>query len=172
MRRPLIALSIALAAATAACTTAAPSWTYAPPSPPPSGQPAASGGVSAAPSAPASVAPASEVPASGASSLPAPSDGGQSSGGTLAISALNVDFEQKDVTAPADQPFAIAFDNKDAGIPHDIAIRDSNGQEVFKGEIVTGPIQTTYNVGALPPGTYQFVCTVHPNMIGTLRVGG
>jgi plastocyanin len=25
-----------------------------------------------------------------------------------------------------------------------------------------------YQVPALPPGTYQFVCSVHPNMTGTL----
>jgi len=30
----------------------------------------------------------------------------------------------------------------------------------------------TYDVPALAAGTYQFVCTVHPNMIGTLKVGG
>ena len=29
-----------------------------------------------------------------------------------------------------------------------------------------------YKVPALPAGTYQFVCTVHPNMVGTLTVGG
>ena len=43
---------------------------------------------------------------------------------------------------------------------------------LFKGEIVTGPVAVDYQVPALAAGTYQFVCTVHPNMIGTLTVGG
>jgi plastocyanin len=43
---------------------------------------------------------------------------------------------------------------------------------MFKGDIVTGPTVVEYQVPALPAGTYQFVCTVHPNMVGTLSVGG
>ncbi len=42
---------------------------------------------------------------------------------------------------------------------------------MFKGDIITGPAQALYQVPALPAGTYQFVCTVHPIMVGTLRVG-
>jgi plastocyanin len=44
------------------------------------------------------------------------------------------------------------------------------GEEVFQGEIVTGPTQVTYDVPALPAGPYAFVCTVHPQMTGTLNV--
>jgi len=29
-----------------------------------------------------------------------------------------------------------------------------------------------YNVPALKAGTYSFVCSVHPNMTGTLKIGG
>jgi plastocyanin len=43
---------------------------------------------------------------------------------------------------------------------------------VFKGDLVTGPIVTQYQVQAIPAGDYVFVCTVHPNMIGNLKVGG
>lgn len=161
MRRSLIALSLALAAFTAACSSAAPSWTYAPPTAPPSNQPSASGGASAAPSSAASEAP----------SAAASDNGGQGGGDSVAISALNIAFEQKEATAPADKAFSIAFDNKDSGIPHNIEIKDANGGQAFMGEIITGPAQTTYNVNALAAGTYQFVCTVHPNMVGTLKVG-
>ena len=34
----------------------------------------------------------------------------------------------------------------------------------------TGVTTTTYTVPALPAGTYPFICTVHPNMTGTLTV--
>ena len=39
---------------------------------------------------------------------------------------------------------------------------------MFKGELVTGPAVVVYDVPALPAGQYSFVCTVHPNMTGTL----
>ncbi len=107
----------------------------------------------------------------GASGQPAPS-GGQAAGPTLQVSAANIAYEQSSLEAPANTPFSIEFDNKDAGVPHNVAIhKDSaGGQEVFKGDIFNGPDKRTYSVPALPAGTYAFVCSVHPNMTGTLTV--
>jgi plastocyanin len=42
------------------------------------------------------------------------------------------------------------------------------GPEVWVGEIFNGVETRVYDVPALPAGTYGFVCTVHPNMTGTL----
>jgi mono/diheme cytochrome c family protein len=111
-----------------------------------------------------------------ASTVPLPSGAvpGQSlppAGDVIKEAALNVAFVNGALTAPADIPFVIEFDNQDAGIPHNIAIKDGNGAFLFTGEIVTGPVVTKYNVPALPAGDYTFVCTVHPNMTGTLKVG-
>ena len=39
---------------------------------------------------------------------------------------------------------------------------------MFKGDIFPGVAQQTYDVPPLPAGGYAFVCTVHPNMTGTL----
>ncbi len=86
--------------------------------------------------------------------------------------ALGIQFVNKDLSAPADTPFQIEFDNQDANIPHNIEIKDASGQTVFKGEIFNGVEVRTYDIPALPAGTYPFICTVHPNMIGTLTVGG
>ncbi len=86
--------------------------------------------------------------------------------------AKGIQFVNKDLSAPADTPFQIEFDNQDVGTPHNIEIKDASGAVVFKGEIFAGPAVKTYDVPALPAGTYPFVCTVHPNMIGTLTVGG
>ncbi len=103
---------------------------------------------------------------------PAPSGEPGPPGPTLAISALNVAYEQADLQAPADTPFKITFDNKDASIQHNVSIHEGSatGTEVFKGEIFAGPAQRTYDVPALPAGPYAFVCTVHPTMAGTLTV--
>ena len=35
---------------------------------------------------------------------------------------------------------------------------------------MTGPATTEVRFGPLAPGDYQFMCTVHPNMLGTLTV--
>ncbi len=118
----------------------------------------------ATPAPPPSVAP-------GASGEPAPS-GAPAAGPPLQVSAVNIQYEQSELTAPANTPFQIAFDNKDADVPHNVAIHQGTptGQEVFMGEIITGVAQKTYDVPPLPAGAYSFVCTVHPTMTGTLTV--
>ena len=107
-----------------------------------------------------------------ANATPPPAPSGEVAGPTLAVSAVNVKFEQADLQAPADTDFRIAFDNKDAGTPHNVAIHESSptGPAVFTGDIFPGPEMRTYDVPALPAGPYAFVCTVHPNMTGTLTV--
>ena len=40
----------------------------------------------------------------------------------------------------------------------------------FKGDLITGPAETNYAVPPLAAGAYPFICTVHPNMTGTLTV--
>jgi cytochrome c oxidase subunit 2 len=113
---------------------------------------------------------ADQIAKASATAAPAPS--GQATGPTLQVSALNVAFEQAALEAPAGTPFTIEFDNKDAGVPHNVSIhKDSaTGQEVFKGAIFNGPDERTYSVPALDAGAYAFVCSVHPNMTGSLTV--
>ncbi|HEY6014250.1 MAG TPA: cupredoxin domain-containing protein, partial [Candidatus Limnocylindrales bacterium] len=82
----------------------------------------------------------------------------------------NIAFTTTDVTAPADTPFVIEFQNQDAGVPHNVDIKDAGGTSVFKGEIFAGVATKNYEVPALKAGTYSFICDVHPNMTGTLTV--
>jgi cytochrome c oxidase subunit 2 len=100
---------------------------------------------------------------------PPPPNGEPGEGTVLEITAVNLDFIEDGLTVPADEPFQIVFDNQEA-IPHNVAIHEGSptGPEIWQGEIFTGPDQRTYDVPALPAGTYGFICTVHPNMTGTL----
>ena len=104
------------------------------------------------------------------SATPMPSGG---MGETYQISAVNpIGFEQSSFTTAAGVPFTIVFSNNNAGVPHNVAIHvgTATGAEVFKGEIFAGIGTRTYNVPALTAGTYAYICTVHPNMVGTLTV--
>jgi cytochrome c oxidase subunit 2 len=107
-----------------------------------------------------------------ANATPPPPPSGGEGGPAVEISALNLAFEQTTATAPADEPFTIDFDNKDAGIPHNVAIHRGSptGETVFQGDIFNGPERRPYAVPPLPAGAYAFVCTVHPTMTGTLTV--
>ena len=127
---------------------------------------ASSPAASAAPSGAA----ASAAPSGSPAGSPAASGGAAET--VLQLAAANIAYDQTDLAAPAGVPFQIAFTNNDAGIPHNVSIHQGSptGTEVFKGTIFTGVATQTYDVPALPAGTYSFVCSVHPNMTGTLTV--
>jgi cytochrome c oxidase subunit 2 len=88
----------------------------------------------------------------------------------LQLEAKDVKFDKATLEAPADKPFSIKFQNDDPSVAHNVAIHDSTGQEVFKGEIFQGVDVRTYPIPPLKAGSYTFVCSVHPNMTGTLTV--
>ncbi len=113
LARPLaIAITVL---ALAACGANAPGWTYAPaPSttPLPSVEPSGSAGASVAPSDGASTPP-SQGP----------------SGPVVQLSALNIQFNTTELSAPANTAFQIEFQNDDDGIPHNVEIKDSAGRD-------------------------------------------
>ena len=132
------------------------------------------GGGPSTPSSPAPTPTATSAPtptATPTSTATSTSAAGCTPDGTeLAVIAKNNLFDQTCLAAPAGKPFTIAFDNQDAGIPHNVAIYtdDSATTSLFVGELVTGPGKTTYKVPALDAGNYFFRCDVHPaSMFGT-----
>jgi plastocyanin len=107
------------------------------------------------------------------------SDGGGNGGGAtvavvdgeVAISANNLVFDASTIEAPAGEAFTITFTNAESQ-PHNVAVyTEEDGDEIVKGEIITGPdVTTEVAVDALEPGTYYFRCDVHPDMEGTIVV--
>jgi plastocyanin len=95
----------------------------------------------------------------------------QPGGQELTLTASNVAYDKKELEATADQPSTLSFTNKDA-IPHDVVIQDQDGKELFKSDTLTGPdASSTFNVPALPAGSYTFFCSYHPTqMVGDLTV--
>jgi len=91
----------------------------------------------------------------------------------IAESASNSRFGSTSLAAPANARFQIVFNNKDSGIPHNVAIftDSSASKKLFGGAQFGGPATRVYNVPSLAAGTYFFRCDVHPTqMTGTITV--
>jgi mono/diheme cytochrome c family protein/plastocyanin len=91
----------------------------------------------------------------------------------LELTAVNIAFDKKELTAPAGVAFGIRFINNDPPpIDHDVDIRtiDQTTVLVNNATILQGEI--TYTIAPMAAGTYLFICSVHPvaNMTGTLTV--
>jgi plastocyanin len=90
------------------------------------------------------------------------------SGDAIEITAQSHAFDQTTVSVPAGEAFHIVFTNDELLTPHNVEIEDSDGNELFFGKAFDGVETRTYDVPALAAGTYRFLCTVHPEMTGTL----
>jgi mono/diheme cytochrome c family protein/plastocyanin len=91
----------------------------------------------------------------------------------LDLVAKTITYDVKELTAPAGKAFGIDFKQEDSGVGgHNVEIRDSGGQTLFKGQVLTDPGETTYTIPALKAGTYTYICSIHPipQMTGTLTV--
>ncbi len=111
----------------------------------------------------------SPPPPSGGPSGGPPASGGPA-GAVVPLSAQGIKFSTATLQAPADTAFTIDFKNDDDSVPHNVEIKDASGAVKFQGDTITGVAEIQYPVDALPAGDYTFVCTVHPNMTGTLKV--
>jgi cytochrome c oxidase subunit II len=86
----------------------------------------------------------------------------------IEITAADIAFDTDRLEVPANEAFVIRLLNEDSGIPHDVDILGPDGETIFDGQLIDGPATIDYLVDPLEPGEYEFICSVHPNMRGTL----
>jgi mono/diheme cytochrome c family protein/plastocyanin len=87
--------------------------------------------------------------------------------------AATAGFDPTTLTVKANTAFTLIFNNEDNQAPHNVVIEDATKALVPMGDtsFFTGPGKRQYAVPALKPGTYSFLCQVHPTtMKGTLEV--
>jgi plastocyanin len=86
--------------------------------------------------------------------------------------AQSTKFDQQTLTVPAGRATRLFFKNLDSQ-PHNVAIFTdaSKSTKAFTGETITDAA-IVYDIPPLQPGTYPFHCDVHPDMTGTITVGG
>jgi cytochrome c oxidase subunit 2 len=92
----------------------------------------------------------------------------------LKLTAKNISYDTKSFEVPANAPFVIDFKNDDpSSITHDVDIRQSDGTTVVQDQNpIPGGTEQPYQYQGLPPGTYTYICSIHPvpAMTGTLTV--
>ena len=103
-------------------------------------------------------------------------DGGSSatvSGGTVEVTAADLEFSVETIVAPAGEAFTVSFTNNEA-VPHNFSVyTEEGGDEIAVGNIIDEGETDEVSIDALEPGEYFFVCDVHPTeMTGTLVVEG
>ena len=70
---------------------------------------------------------------------------------TVALAAQNTAFQPTTLTLSAGEKVQIKFENKDAGVQHNVVLfdgGDANAPQLFQGPVVTGPATTTYSFTA------------------------
>ncbi len=103
-----------------------------------------------------------------------------SGGGTIALvdgvaelTADDLEFDAATITAPAGQPFTVAFTNLDT-VPHNFSVYVEEGGDVIaEGNIINEGETDEVEIEGLSAGEYFFVCDLHAGeMTGTLVVEG
>ena len=99
--------------------------------------------------------------------------GNEAPSATLTISASGIQFDKDKLAALSGVPLKITFDNKDAGIPHNIHFfkgGDETGADVAQTVVESGLVVQVLDFGPLEDGKYYYHCDVHPQMNGILTV--
>lgn len=90
------------------------------------------------------------------------SDGGDSGAPAVTVRVENMAYTPASVTIKKGETVEWVFD--DNGLPHDVV---ESGSELFRSELVT---EGTYSYTFEEAGTFDYHCTPHPMMLGTVVV--
>lgn len=108
----------------------------------------------------------------------APSDDNTAAGtvsvvdGAVDINAADLAFDAKVIQAAAGEAFTASFTNNE-GVPHNFSVyTEEGGDAIAQGDIINEGETADVEVDALEAGEYYFVCDLHPQMNGTIVVGG
>ena len=121
------------------------------------------------------IGPADQVGGGGGSPAPASAAPSGDGGGGEAVSLTvgtdtgsALEFDPTAITAPAGATVQLTFENRAAGVPHNLTFRDPINQAT--ATTVAPGASEDLEFQAPDPGDYQYVCTLHPGMEGTLTV--
>ena len=116
---------------------------------------------------------ASPAPSPTAAPTPTAVGGPSAPAVELVLTARNIEFDRRALRVPGGQPFTISFRNEDPiDIVHDVDLRSRAGATIQDQTPIEGGTKRAYLFDGLEPGTYEFICSVHPipGMTGTLTV--
>lgn len=119
-------------------------------------------------------------PTSGSSLVPptqsvakiTPLPGAPDSGLSVTLVASHSSWSVSALTVPAGQVWHLILDNEDHNVPHNfvVAHRPELQSTIF-GPAFNGIATMTFDIPGLPAGTYQFICSLHPEtMTGVLTI--
>ncbi len=91
------------------------------------------------------------------------------SGTSLTLVAEDVAFDTNMLAAQVGEEVTVEYDIRDE-VPHNLHVITDSGEDP-KTEVETGPTTQTLTFTIGKPGSYTYVCDVHPQqMKGTLKV--
>lgn len=88
-------------------------------------------------------------------------------GGEVTLVADDLRWDTDCLRSPAG-PLTIVVDNRDDGVNHNVHLSSAEGSPAT--DLEPGPSRQELEVD-LSDGSYEFICDLHPNMVGTLTVG-
>lgn len=106
---------------------------------------------------------------------PPPADTPPPDATTVQVTSVSIldGYEPSEISIPADTAWVVELTNADPAVPHDFAVRGAgpDGSDWQGDPDAPGGGTASYVPPPLPAGTYEFYCSIHPNMVGTLNVG-